>query len=121
MRAALGVALCILTAGCISTSVRHLDPTPRPARAADAVAALDARPDRPYTVVAVVRARSSTVFDSFGDLRRKLMDRAAQLGGEAVILGPRSTKATPIFNTVGFVMSEQKSLMGEVIVFRSPS
>ena len=112
--------LGLLTAGCISTSVQRLDQAPRPARSFDSVAVLSEKPARPYTVLAVVRAKSSTVFDSFDDLRGKLVAQAALLGGDAVIVGPRSKKTTPIFNTVGFVMSEERTLVGEVIAFPTP-
>jgi hypothetical protein len=75
--------------------------------------------DQPYTVLAVVSTRSSTVFDSFDDLRAALVARAALLGGDAVILRSRSTKTTPIFNTVGFVVSEQRIMVGDVIALPS--
>lgn len=113
---ALGLGL--LTAGCISTSVRHLDEAPRPERPPHAVAVLSERPDAPHTVLAVVSARSPAVFDSFDDLRARLVAVAASLGGDAVILGPTSRRANPVFNTAGFVMSEEKALSGEVIAFR---
>jgi hypothetical protein len=85
----------------------------------DSVAVLSEVPDQPYTVLAVVSTRSSTVFDSFDDLRAALVARAALLGGDAVILRSRSTKTTPIFNTVGFVVSEQRIMVGDVIALPS--
>jgi hypothetical protein len=109
--------LVLLTAGCISTSVERLDQAPQPARAVDSVTVLAQAPDRPYTVLAVVTARGATVFDSFDDLRARVVADAAALGGHAVILAPGTTTWTPIFNTVGFVRSEERRLVGEVIVF----
>jgi hypothetical protein len=117
MRPALLICVCLLTVGCINTNVHRLDQAVRPARSPDAVAVLLEKPDQPYTVIAVVKSSSSTVFDSFDDLREKMTAEAALLGGDALILGRESTKSTIIFNTVGFVKSDRKDLTGEVIVF----
>jgi hypothetical protein len=118
MLRALRFSLCFLAAGCVQASVQRLDPAPRPARSPDSVLVLLEQPDRPYAVLAVVTTTSSTVFDSFDDLRRKLIAEAASLGGDALILGRESTTTTPIFNTVSFVQSERRKTVGEVIVFR---
>ncbi|NIM48011.1 MAG: hypothetical protein GTN78_00420 [Gemmatimonadales bacterium] len=117
MRPALPISVCLLAVGCISTNVQRLDQAVRPARSPDSVAVLLEKPDQPYTVIAVVKSSSSAVFDSFDDLRKKMIAEAALLGGDALILGPESKKSTLIFNTVGFVQSEWKDLAGEVIVF----
>ena len=117
MRLLLGASVCLLAVGCISTNVKLLDQATRPARSPDSVAVLLEKPDQPYTVIAVLKSSSSTVFDSFDDLRRKMIAEAAMLGADALILGPESSSSTPIFNTVGFVMSERRDLTGEVIVF----
>lgn len=121
MKPALLVILCLLVVGCIKTSVQPVDHTVRPAQSPDSVALLLEEPDRPYTVIATVRSRSSAVFDSFKDMREKMVAEAAMLGGDALILGSESTTSTPIFNTVGFVMSETKNLTAEVIVFERPT
>jgi len=97
--------------------VQQLDLAPRQARSPYSVAVLSETPNQPYTVIAVVESSSSTVFDSFDDLRKKMIAEAALLGGDAVILGPEVKKSTLIFNTVGFVQSERKELAGQVIVF----
>jgi len=117
MRRALLTSVCLLALGCINTKVQLLDQAVRPAQSPDSVAVLLEKPDQAYTVIAVVKSSTSTVFDSFDDLRRKMIVEAAMLGGDALILGPESSASTPIFNTVGFVMSERKDLTGEVIVF----
>lgn len=120
MRSALRLLPCLLlpaVAGCISTSVQRLDQAPQPARAVDSVVVLSEAPAGPYTVLAVVTARSATVFDSFDDLRRRIVVEAASLGGHAVILQPGTTTWTPIFNTVGFVRSEERTIVGQVIAY----
>jgi len=117
MRPSLLIPICLLAVGCINTSVQRLDQAARPAGSPDSVAVLLEEPDQPYTVIAVVKSSSSTVFDSFDDIRKKMIAEAAALGGDALILGPESKHSTPIFNTVGFVNSERKDLTGKVIVF----
>ncbi len=117
MRPALLVSFCLVAIGCINTNVQRLDHALRPARSTDSIAVLLEKPDRPYTVIAIVESSTSTAFDSFEDLRQKMIAEAASLGADALILGPEKTKSTPIFNTVGFVMSVSKDLTGEVIVF----
>ena len=117
MRPPLLVLACLLSFACINTSVQQLDQALRPAQPTEAVVVLTEEPDQPYTVIAVIQSRSSAVFDSFDDLRREMIAEAASLGGHALIVGPESKKSTPIFNTVGFVMSETKGVSGEVIVF----
>jgi hypothetical protein len=121
MRPALLISFCLLAVGCINTNVQRLDRALRPARSPDSVAVFLEQPDQGYTVIAVVKSSSSTVFDSFNDLRKKMLAEAALLGGDALILGPESTKSTLIFfPTVGFVHSDRKDLTGEVIVFDRP-
>ena len=116
MRSMLPLFLCLVAAGCVNTSVRLLDNAPRPARSPESVAVMSEEPEQPYAVIAVVKSSSSAVFDSFDDLREQLVSAAARLGGDALILGAESKTSTPIFNTVGFVMSERKELQGDVIV-----
>jgi hypothetical protein len=117
MRPLLTIPVCLLAVGCINTNVQLLDHAVRPAQLPDSVAVLSETPDQPYAVIAVVKASSSTAFDSFADLRDRLIAEAAMLGADAVILGPESKTSTPIFNTVGFVMSERKALEAEAIVY----
>jgi hypothetical protein len=74
-------------------------------------------PEQPYTVIARIESQTGTVFQSFDDLRTKIIDRAAQLGGEAVILGPESRETEFIILMTGMVPSETKKLSAEVIVF----
>lgn len=117
MRKVVMLAACLLAIGCVNAKVQRVDEVARPARVPDSVALLSATPDRPYTVIAVVNASSNTAFDSFGDLRSRVLAEAARLGADAVILGSETRTSTPIFNTVGFVMSERKALQAKAIVF----
>jgi hypothetical protein len=117
MRPSLLIAVRLLAVGCINTNVQRLDQAVRPAGLPDSVAVLLEEPDQPYTVIAVVKSSSSTVFDSFDDLRKKMIADGAALGGDALILGPEEKKSTIVFNTGGFVKSDRKDLAGKVIVF----
>ncbi|UCD24647.1 MAG: hypothetical protein JSW51_01660 [Gemmatimonadota bacterium] len=117
MRRVLAISVFLLAAGCVSTKVELLDQSVRPAVSPDSVSILAEEPDQPYHVIAVVKATGASAFDSFDDLRERLIIEAAILGGDAVIVGTESKSSTPIFNTVGFVMSERKQLEGEVIAF----
>jgi len=117
MRQWLGVCVCILAVGCISTSVQRLDHAVRPVRSPDLVTVLFEKPQAPYTVIAVIESNGNTVFDGFDDLRGALVAEAAKLGGEALIVGSGSTETEFIFTGTAMVKSDTKHLTGEVIVF----
>lgn len=57
------------------------------------------------------------MFDSFDDLRNEMVVEAARLGGDAVILGRRSTDAEFILTGTAMIRSETRNLAGQVIVF----
>jgi hypothetical protein len=109
--------LGVLAAGCVSASVHRLDQDLRPPCAPEVIEVLDEAPDCPYTVIAHIESKSGDVFHGFDDLRRKLVEEAAVLGGDALILGPEDTDHQPIFLVTGMVMSEEKRLEADVIVF----
>ena len=117
MRHALGISLLLLILGCVRSEVRRLDEFVRPARSPDSVVVLEQKPQCEYTVIAIINLRGETLFDSFDDLRRKLTVEAAKIGGEAVILESESTESNLIILPTGFVNSETKELVAEVIVF----
>jgi len=78
---------------------------------------LEEAPDCPYTVIAHVESKSDAIFRGYDDLRRKLVEEAAELGGDALILGPEESDHQPIFLVTGMIMSEKKALEADVIVF----
>jgi hypothetical protein len=53
------------------------------------VAVLTQAPERPYLTIAIIESKSGAVFDSFDDLRREMVARAAKLGGDALVLDPQ--------------------------------
>jgi hypothetical protein len=110
----------LLAVGCVRADVRRLDQVVRPARSPDSIAVLLEEPQQPYSVIATIESTGETVFDSFNDLRRKMIAEAAQIGGDALILGPESTKSTFIILPTALLKSDRKELTAEVIVFNRP-
>jgi len=118
MRRALFVCVCVVAAGCVTARTQRLDSEVRPAQAPESVVVFEDAPERPYTTIARIESQVGNVFKSYGDLRAKIIDEAARLGGEAVILGPESKETQFLILTTGMIASEKKKLAGEVIVFR---
>ena len=121
MRTSVAVLACLLATGCVSTQVRRLDDTVRPPRSPESVAVLTEAPQRPYRVIAVLETKGRSAFDGFEDLRRQMLDRAAALGGDALILGEKTSDDHFILTGTAMVRSEERSVRGQVIVYdRSP-
>jgi hypothetical protein len=108
---------CLFAAGCVSTNVQRLDDTVRPAREPATVEVLPEAPQRSYTVIAVIEAKSGAVFDSFDDLRDEMRAEAARLGGDAVILAPDETDESFILTGTAMIRSEERRVRCEVIVY----
>ena len=117
MGRALFMSVCVVAAGCVTSHMQRLDPDVRPARAPDSIVVFEEAPEQAYTVIARIESQTDTVFKSFDDLRAKIVDQAAELGGEAVIIGTESKETRFIILTTGMFPSEKKKLAGEVIVF----
>ena len=118
MRKWLGLSIWLLAVGCINTSVQRFDQAVRPALSPESVTVLLEQPQQAYTVIAVIEAEAETIFDSFDDLRERMVAEAAQLGGEGLILGPEVTDSDFIFTGVTMIQSDTRRLTGEVIVYR---
>jgi hypothetical protein len=120
MRRGLLMSLGLLAIGCVSLKVQRMDEVVRPVQPPESVAVFLEKPDRPYTVIAVVESSYDGAFKGFDDLRRKIVAEAADLGGDALILGPESKKtgvmfvAAPVATPIFF---DKKKLTGEVIKF----
>jgi hypothetical protein len=116
MKLALRISICLLVAGCVNVNVQQWDEVERPARASDAVEVFLAEPDQPYTVVAVVESSFEGAIKGYDDLRREMIAKAAELGGDGVILGPESKKTGVIFVPTP-IFFDKKIVTGEVIAF----
>ncbi len=117
MRLAIPVSACLLAVGCVRTDVQRLDRVVRPIRSPDSVAIFLERPQQPHVVIATIETTGETVFDSFDRMRRKMLARAAEIGGDALVFGPESTAETFIITPFALVKSDRRRLSGEVIVF----
>jgi hypothetical protein len=117
MKLVLRLSVCLLVLSCVKADVQRLDQIVRPARSPDSIAVLAERPQQPYTVIATIQSKGESAFDSFDDLRRKMVVEAAQIGGDALILGPESTKSTFLILSPALIKSDRKELTAEVIVY----
>jgi hypothetical protein len=118
MRRALFISLCVVGVGCVTSQTLRLDPDVRPPRAPESVLVFEKAPEQPYAVIARVESQANVVFRGFDDLRAEIVDQAAQLGADAVIVGPESKETEFIILTTGMILSEKKKLGGDVIIFR---
>jgi hypothetical protein len=107
----------LLAAGCVSASVHRLDQDIRPPRPPDVIEVLEETPEKPYTVIAHIECQTDAVFHDSEDLRRRLVEEAAELGGDALILGAEATCRQPIIVTSGMIQAEGKTLGADVIVY----
>jgi hypothetical protein len=119
MHKRIAVLACLLTVGCVSTSVQRLEEVVRPARAPETVAVLLEAPEQPYTVIAVIESKNGSVFDSFDDMREAMVAEAAELGGDAVILGSEDTDERFILTGTAMIKSDERRMRCEVIVYGS--
>jgi hypothetical protein len=117
MRTWVAALVCLLAGGCVSTNVQRFDDTVRPAREPGAVEVLTETPERRYTVIAVIEAKSGAVFDSFDDLRKEMREEAARLGGDAVILSPEEVEESFILTGTAMIRSEERRVRCELIVY----
>jgi hypothetical protein len=69
-------------------------------------------------VIAVIEAKGASVFDGFDDLREEMVDKAAHLGGDAVVLGPEVADESFILTGQAMIRSEERRLLCQVIAYR---
>ena len=117
MRVSLVAGSCLLLAACVSTSVQQVDTTARAPRSLESVEVLEEAPSRAYTVIATIEAGSDLVFDSFDDIRDEMLVQAAELGGDALIVGPDSTETRFILTGTAMIQSDSRRLLGQVIFY----
>jgi len=109
--------LGLLAAGCVSASVHRLDQDIRPPQPPDAIEVLEETPEEPYTVIAHIECQTDAVFHDVDDLHRKLIDEAAELGGDALILGTESSCHQPVIVATGMIQARGTTLQADVIVY----
>lgn len=120
---ALASLLCVLLLGCATADVMHLEQQPRASRKPSDVQVFLDEPTRPYTAIAIVQASDQGWGLSLDTLKGKMVEKAAALGGDAVILGQQSSQSSgmyfiPIGTALYGVNVPEKKLAGKVIVFQ---
>ena len=86
-------------AGCIAPNHRLavLDPTPRPSRPVEEVEVFEVEPSREYRVIAVFTGKEESAYgEDTGSLRDKALQRASELGADAVIVTVDVDNGLPI-------------------------
>ena len=98
--------LCLLLSACASVDTILLtSKTFPPKGSADEVAVLEEKPTRPHRELAELRIGDSWL--SFGSLQRKILNRAAALGADAVVFAKPQTltqhelQQSVLWNSVG--------------------
>ena len=107
------LAAVLATVGCRSTDVLRLDATLRPQTHPDSVQLLAQEPTQPYTVIALVSARSGGW--PYPAVRTTLLREAGRLGGHAVLLGTESLTRVSSGSEYGGTVVQ---VSGKVIVFK---
>lgn len=100
------IPTALLVAACIKVDVVTVDPQPHAERQPDSIKVLGQEPDEPYTVIAIVSVSSSN--RGLDALTARLVEEAARLGGDAVLLDTSSLERE----------GSHRQLTGKVIVFR---
>ncbi len=119
---AFSVLVCVAALGCATTDVMRIDQQSRPPTKAADVQVFVEEPKRAYASIAIIQASDQGWGLSLETLKQKMVERAAELGGDAVILGQQTTRSggtyfMPIGNVAYGVDMPEKNLAGKVIVF----
>ena len=118
MKSALRIAVCLIAVGCIKVKVQQMDEVARTARSPDEVEVLVAEPEQPFIVIAKIESSFDGALEGFDDLRREMIDKAAELGGDALILGPESKQTGMMIFVPTLIFYDKKKLTGEVIAYK---
>jgi len=118
MKITLLFVLALIAAACsASADVMRLDDIVRPPRNPELVRLLLERPDTPYVSIALIEVSDEGWGMSLESLREKLVEEAAKIGGDAVILRQTDSDGTIIPVGQTFISLEVKGLSGQVIVY----
>jgi sugar phosphate isomerase/epimerase len=123
-RAAAALAAALLVGGCASVAVdRYVRPErgARAARTAADVVLLDEAPASPNTALARIEVRDRGLGRSVERLRRKLASAAAELGADAVVLEPTTTRRSIGGSPYPIGLYDDRVVAGTAIVHEPPS
>ena len=126
LRFSVALLALALTACSVKTDVMRLDTTPRQEKRPVDVQVLLETPSRPHRIIAMIEATDQGWGLGLEKIKAGMVARAAKLGGDAVIIGGRTTTDAgtaflPIGNAVFGVPSTATNLQGAVIVFEGTS
>jgi hypothetical protein len=105
--------------GCATADVLVLDPSPRTATHPDSVAVLLEEPKQAYRPIALIEVSDQAWGMSLESLAKKMRTEAAKRGGDAVIIGSKTTEGSTVIVPIGntWYAGTEKKLVGKVIVF----
>jgi len=107
---------------CTSTDILRLDETKRVPKQASELQLFLEEPKNDYKAIALIEVSDQGWDLSFEQLKRELLSKAAQIGGDAIIVGTKSeeggtTIIMPVGQTWMVTQFDKKKLVGKVIVF----
>lgn len=122
LNSVIGLLFVALLMCCASADVMHLDNITRSPKDPSKVQILLDEPKQSYIAIAIVEASDEGWGLSLDEIKNKLIKEAANLGGDAVIIGRESKDAGTVFMPAGKTFFaapiEKKKLVGKVIVFK---
>ena len=122
MRCSVLVMLVLAIVGCTTTSdVMRLDDIARAPTPLSDIAVLVEEPSRPYSVIAMVEVSDQGWDLSLEELKQSMLNQAAALGGQAVIVGMGTSQSGTAFVPIGSmyygVNQVEKKLIGKIVVY----
>lgn len=117
MRPTLLLPVCLLAAGCATSNTHRLDQAARQPRSPGSVQLFFEKPRVRYVVISFVEATGDPALKNLEDLQQELINKAARIGGDGVIIRSEDTYlgSTPAGN--GRETLNRRRLFGDVIVF----
>jgi len=107
----------ILVTGCgVSVDTVKMDYTARSAKSIHEVRILTEVPSRKYRVIAIIQVGPDALVADYNGQTRELVKRAAEMGGEAVIVEYNSRSSGYVVQGTGAV-AQSKFTRGKVIVW----
>ena len=115
-------SVVLLLVSCTSTDVLRLDETKRPPKQPSELHLLLEEPKQEYQTIALIEVSDQGWGLTLEQLKRDLLSKAAQIGGDAVIIGTKTEESATSFVPVGSTwvatqLNTQK-MVGKVIVFQ---
>lgn len=117
MKLALRISVLLLAAGCATSNMHRSDQTARRPRSPESVRLYFEDPKLPYEVISFIEV-SANPSENQDDLQKKLINKAARIGGDGVIVRSEDEYTTMTKTGNGHQYGPRRRLAGDVIVFR---